>query len=146
RRTRPNRVALLLAAALLIASAAMALGGGALRRGSNANVARPGIGPACSAFLSAPSSTRGEETAADLPAAPPTATARTPAARATTAPSASAPVEPGTDTSAAALFAQANAERRRGAIAAAVDAYGVLQRRFPTSSEAMLSHVLLGRL
>lgn len=45
-----------------------------------------------------------------------------------------------------ALFSRANAERRAGKVADALVTYAELRRRFPASSEALLSRVLCGRL
>lgn len=47
---------------------------------------------------------------------------------------------------AAQLFAQAQAARRSGQSAAATTLYQTLQREFPTTREALLSHAWLGRL
>jgi hypothetical protein len=47
---------------------------------------------------------------------------------------------------AAGLFSLANGARRRGAIDESVGIYQRLQARFPRSPEAVLSHVLVGRL
>jgi len=57
-----------------------------------------------------------------------------------------APQSPAIDLTAPELFAQANDTRRRGDAVAAARQYGALQRRFPRSPEASLSHVALGRL
>ncbi|MCL2448395.1 MAG: hypothetical protein FWD17_05560 [Polyangiaceae bacterium] len=46
----------------------------------------------------------------------------------------------------ATLFSQANESRRKGDAAGAAARYGLLQRLFPASPEAALSHVALGRL
>jgi TolA-binding protein len=56
------------------------------------------------------------------------------------------PLAPSVDFTAPELFAQANDTRRRGDATAAARQYGALQRRFPRSPEASLSHVALGRL
>jgi TolA-binding protein len=48
--------------------------------------------------------------------------------------------------SSAEQFAHANALRKSGQLAASIAAYWQLQRQHPGSSEALLSHVLLGRL
>jgi hypothetical protein len=53
--------------------------------------------------------------------------------------------EPGGDT-AASLFADANEERRRAHAVAASALYSQLQQRYPSSNEALVSRVSLGRL
>jgi hypothetical protein len=47
---------------------------------------------------------------------------------------------------ASSLFARANNERRHDHVAAAISLYGELERRYPESDEARISHVSLGRL
>jgi tetratricopeptide (TPR) repeat protein len=47
---------------------------------------------------------------------------------------------------AAALFAAANSERKLGNVAGALSSYEELERRFPNTAEARLSHVLVARL
>jgi hypothetical protein len=47
---------------------------------------------------------------------------------------------------ASSLFARANNERRHDHVAAAISLYGELERRYPGSDEARISHVSLGRL
>jgi TolA-binding protein len=54
------------------------------------------------------------------------------------------PTEP--TVTAAGLYAQANEARKRGDLADAVSHYLSLQQRFPSSSEAKISHLTLGRL
>jgi tetratricopeptide (TPR) repeat protein len=51
---------------------------------------------------------------------------------------------PGDD--APSLFAAANAERKLGDVAGALRSYADLERRFPNTAEARLSHVLVARL
>jgi TolA-binding protein len=53
---------------------------------------------------------------------------------------------PAADDTASSLFEAANAERRRNHFTAAISLYDELQRRFPASTEAHVSHVSLGRL
>jgi TolA-binding protein len=60
--------------------------------------------------------------------------------------SSSTPAVPFFELTASELFAKANDTRRRGDAGAAARQYDALQRRFPRSPEASLSHVALGRL
>jgi TolA-binding protein len=53
---------------------------------------------------------------------------------------------PSESSDARALFSRANSERKAGRVAEALVTYAELRRRFPTSSEALLSRVLCGRL
>ena len=78
---------------------------------------------------------------ADPPPAAPAV--RENAARAETAPP---PVSPALIETASSLFEAANAERRRSHFTTALSLYDQLQRRFPASDEAHVSHVSLGRL
>lgn len=66
-----------------------------------------------------------------------------PAGRAVTAPS---PTPPARTATAAGLFAEAGAARRAGKQNQAVRLFQKLQREFPASREATLSHLSLGRL
>ncbi len=61
-------------------------------------------------------------------------------------PTARAEVTAPTRATAQALFRKANAARRQGASAGALDLYVQLQRAFPESDEARLSHVSMGTL
>jgi TolA-binding protein len=76
---------------------------------------------------------------------PPESIARpSPPARATASHLDSNP--PAASETASSLFETANAERRRDHFTAALSLYDQLQRRYPTSEEAHVSHVSLGRL
>lgn len=80
-----------------------------------------------------------ESLAAEPAAAEPVASGR---AHAATAPHAGAREA----TSAALLFSAANEARRAGDEATALELYHELERRFPAAQEAMVSHVIVGRL
>jgi TolA-binding protein len=56
------------------------------------------------------------------------------------------PPRPPTSLSAEQLFARANEARRKGRDTAAIEDYRTLQKNFPSSPEAIESHVALGRL
>ncbi len=53
---------------------------------------------------------------------------------------------PVTEESAAALFAEANQKRKDGDVSRAIALYKHLEERFPTSNEASVAHVTLGRV
>jgi TolA-binding protein len=137
RRRRWARRALLLVAAMLIAtSAALALIERArsqrrIPEQTHGAEAMPGPSPVRPPSGAAREVTKAmEPSSAEVPA--PSVTHPSPA--------------PSLELNAQELFAQANETRRHGDAAAAVRQYTALQRRFPRSPEASLSLVALGRL
>jgi hypothetical protein len=85
----------------------------------------------------------GEASSDAPPAAPPLDTSRASSAAPSVTASEVANEPPLT---AAVLFARANDARRRGDVGVAVRRYGDLERLFPSSQEARMAHVALGRL
>jgi hypothetical protein len=152
RRRLPATSAMLVAAVVVVASGALAAwrvfsGGGAAvdskppeTSGAQPPALQPGAAVAPSAELAPP------PPPSSVPA--PTAEARRPlppsATAAASAPASAAPVvdEP----SAAALLAEANAHRRRGATQQAIASYRDLVARFPGSREEITSRVMFGNL
>jgi len=110
--------------------------------------AAPSGGERCAAVapapLAPPRGATAPETTAEPAATPPVPSAPAAAAAPLAVPAAGPPA-PGALTAAEA-FARANALRRAGQGPAAVAGYWQLQRDHPRSAEALLSHVLLGRL
>jgi TolA-binding protein len=77
---------------------------------------------------------------------PPMPAVRANAPRTEPAASSAASASPASIETASSLFEAANVERRRNHFTTALSLYDQLQRRFPASDEAHVSHVSLGRL
>lgn len=137
RRGRRAAAAVGVAAALTFGSALAAAF--AHPRWFGARLAAPAADARCS--TAAPAATAARRSSAPPPP-PAAASASAEPARAAPAASRPAPMV----LTAAEAFARANALRRAGQGAAAVAAYWQLQSDHPRSPEALLSHVLLGRL
>lgn len=133
-RTRRASMGLIFGAAILVAGSAAAL-----YRATRAAAPEAPAAPAALAPLPA------------LAPAPPEATAThdhphvEPAPSTASVPPVAAP-EPRRDVTAATLFASANEARRGGERSRALSLYRELQRRFPDSPEAKLSHATVGRM
>lgn len=147
---RPRRPILLAVGVLALASGAAALVGGGHLPWSDASVAAPSAKPP-RVVKSAPRAKPAKQTqATDLePEAPPAKEAERPSAEPKSRVTLAAAARPDVadeGPSAAELFASANEARRNADVARATQLYHTLQRRFPTSAEAQLSLVTLGRL
>lgn len=145
-RRRPRRPILIAVGVFAVASGAAALVGSGHLPWTEASVAEPSARP--------PIVMQGTPRAAPArrakvaPAPEPTAEeAKEPVVEhEATKPSAGQPQSASSDATAAELFASANEARRNANVAQATRLYHQLQRRFPTSAEAQLSLVTLGRL
>jgi TolA-binding protein len=146
----PRRAAI--AASVLLVAAGAAASTAWVRRD------RPLPAPAIPAASAAPAAATGSPPASPEPASPappgtlapePAGPASLPAAsyiRATAARADPAPPSLPAGESAASLFESANAARRHNRFTEALSLYGELQRRYPASTEAHVSHVSLGRM
>jgi tetratricopeptide (TPR) repeat protein len=140
-RKRRRHLRLLLAAAALLGIAAAA--SLALRRPPPE--APPPRAPELAAPAVVPVAPRVEQPRAQ-PAPEPAQPEALPDPKAPRTPASSSVAQPAAKPSAAELFARANAERRAGAIDAALGSYQQLAREYPASREALTSRVAVGRL